>query len=62
MEKKEKAPKKETEKRQNAFGRTVPWSAKPSQKVQERMARAMPGAQLHSAMHFIAWIYASNLS
>lgn len=42
--KKHKAPKKQQEKRQNAFGRTVPYSAKPSQKVKERMARAMPGA------------------
>lgn len=40
----QKAPKKEKEKRQNAWGRTVPWSAKPSQKVKERMARAMPGS------------------
>lgn len=41
--KKQKAPKKEKEKRQNAWGSTVPFSSKPSQKVKERMARAMPG-------------------
>ena len=32
------------EKRQNEMGRTVPYSRQPSQKVQERMERAMPGA------------------
>lgn len=32
------------EKRQNEHGRTVPYSARASQKVQERIARTLPGA------------------
>lgn len=39
-----RAKKEEPEKRQNAYGRTVPLSKHPSQKVRERMERAMPGS------------------
>lgn len=39
-----RAKKEKPEKRQDANGRTVPISRHPSQKVRERMERAMPGA------------------
>ena len=46
--KKQKASKQTAEKRVNAAGTTVRYSKAPSQKIQERIARALPGTALPS--------------
>lgn len=65
--KKAKSPKAKPEKRTDAAGRTVRFASAPSQKIKERIDRAMPGTHVHvkqllciqhftrSSMHQFLW-------
>lgn len=50
-QKKQKTPKEAAEKRTNAAGVTVRFSAQPSQAVYQRIQRALPGVQSNPLLH-----------